>query len=43
MLKDLKKGKKMQFISDNYFYVVGILVIGILIVKYLKNKSNEIE
>lgn len=34
----------MQFISDNYFYIVGILAISILLVKYLKSKkSKEIE
>lgn len=34
----------MQFISDNYFYIVGILAISILTVKYLKSKkSKEIE
>ncbi len=31
----------MQFISDNYFYIVGVLLIGLLTVKYLKSKSNE--
>ena len=34
----------MQFISDNYFYIVGVLLIGLLTVKYLKSKkSKEIE
>ena len=28
----------MQFISDNYFYIVGILVICILLVKNFKSK-----
>ena len=32
----------MQFISDNYFYIVGVLLIGLLTVKYLKSKSNGI-
>lgn len=31
----------MQFISDNYFYIVGVLLIGLVTVKYLKGKSNE--
>jgi hypothetical protein len=34
----------MQFISDNYFYIVGILVICILLVKNFKSKkSKELE
>jgi len=39
-----KEDIMMQFISDNYFYIVGILAISILLVKYLKSKkSKEIE
>ncbi len=30
----------MKFISDNYFYIVGVLLIGLVTVKYLKSKSN---
>ena len=34
----------MQFISDNYFYIVGILAICILLVKNFKSKkSKELE
>lgn len=28
----------MQFIADNYYHIIGILIIGIVIVKYLKKR-----
>ena len=33
----------MQFISENYFYIVGILLAGIVVVRYLKSKCDEKE
>lgn len=29
----------MQFIADNYYHIIGILIIGIVIVKYLKKRE----